>query len=59
MLAPLYILKYPWLPQVAPQEFLIFQNLTPLSTPYPVAKTAWLTSFVVFPQLSTLYTPPA
>lgn len=44
MLFPLSILKNPLLPHEAPQEFLTFQKFFPLSFPYPVAKTAWLTS---------------
>ena len=41
---PLSILKYPPFPQVDPQEFFTFQKSFPLSFPYPVASTAWLTS---------------
>ena len=54
ILTPLSILKYPEAPHELPHEFLTFQKAFPFSFPYPVAKTAWLTSFVVVPQLSTL-----
>lgn len=57
MFTPLTILKYPEAPQAAPHEFLMFQYLTPLSLPYPVRRTAWLTSIVPVPQLSAEYTP--
>jgi hypothetical protein len=52
MFYPLNILKYPLDPHEAPHEFFIFQNDFPFSTPYPVAKTAWLTSRGVVPQFS-------
>lgn len=41
VLSLLAILTYPFSPHVALQEFLTFQYLIPLSTPYPTISTAW------------------